>query len=437
MLTCKPPRKLSTKRKQDDVVADSATALHPFFTQQSRTPAVVAEKPLDNIAAVDTTTILPEKSLDDIAAVDTTTMETTLDIADVPPMEKRVKTKYQRKHLNLKCPCPGCENRSFRRHDELRNHTNWVHLGLKKPKHKVPEKKHKCLHIGCEHKIYTSPGRLRMHDDFAHAGIFNFVCNHIDDVSGIPCGYVCERNGDLSEHCRIHADVRPYKCNECSFASKTLTNLNQHWVFRHGPDDHPVNIKLHAKSFQCEDCDKAFGTNENRRCHRMYHHTPEDDPERIAFMAMRRDYMNALYANSPEYRLRSTVRHATSRLLASMGLTKNAKSVALLGCTYDDALEHLNNNDRGLIFGDLEQANHVDHVKPLASFKLGCRVELLKAANFNNLQLLPGPENLSKSDRFTPADALAYAASAGGKAIAELEIGWRAAGVCECPECVL
>jgi hypothetical protein len=73
----------------------------------------------------------------------------------------------------------------------------------------------------------------------------------------------------------------------------------------------------------------------------------------------------------------------------------------------------------------------------MASFKnLKCQVEVLKCMNFNNLQLLPGPENCSKSDTFTPADEAAYAISKAGLAIAELEKGWRAdPEVCKCEEC--
>ncbi|KAJ1464346.1 hypothetical protein T484DRAFT_1869715 [Baffinella frigidus] len=36
---------------------------------------------------------------------------------------------------------------------------------------------------------------------------------------------------------------------------------------------------------------------------------------------------------------------------------------------------------------------HIDHIRPLSSFNVGCKVELLKGANFNNLQLLTAEEN--------------------------------------------
>ena len=102
-------------------------------------------------------------------------------------------------------------------------------------------------------------------------------------------------------------------------------------------------------------------------------------------------------------------------------------------------LDHLNTNDRGLIYGNEGGVLlHIDHIKPLSSFKtLFCRVEMLKAANVNNLRLLPGPENLSKSDTFTTTDSTAYDASKEVLAISELEKGWRAAKICDCELCVL
>jgi hypothetical protein len=74
----------------------------------------------------------------------------------------------------------------------------------------------------------------------------------------------------------------------------------------------------------------------------------------------------------------------------------------------------------------------------MASFKnLKCQVEVNKCMGFNNLQLLPGPENKSKRDSFTSAEEAAYALSKGGMATAELEKGWRADGVCKCELCIM
>jgi hypothetical protein len=73
-----------------------------------------------------------------------------------------------------------------------------------------------------------------------------------------------------------------------------------------------------------------------------------------------------------------------------------------------------------------EGREELDHEKYRGSWRVG----------LNNLQLLPAEENLAKSNRFTAADAAAYAKSVGWMAIAGLEVEWRAQGECACEACV-
>jgi hypothetical protein len=56
--------------------------------------------------------------------------------------------------------------------------------------------------------------------------------------------------------------------------------------------------------------------------------------------------------------------------------------------------------------------------------------------DFNNLQLLPGPENSSKHDSFTSAEEAACAISKAGLDLAERKKGWRADGMCKCELCI-
>ncbi|KAJ1464296.1 hypothetical protein T484DRAFT_1758204 [Baffinella frigidus] len=405
LLACQQPRKLlSTKRKQDDVVADSATALHPFLTsQQPQTSATTLHPFFTRQLRTTSATVAPEKPFDDIARVDTTTPETAQPrvpmvavanetIATVAATETTSKTKKY----------------------------DWL----------------KCLFPGCLHLKFQRPARLRWHDDFIHRGIKNFVCDHIDSESNTKCGFACAEPSHLKDHKRSHSAARLFKCTECSQTCKSKKNRHDHWVAIHAAEDHPDKIKLMIKRHKCDRCPETFRKTSCLTAHRLHNHTPKDDPEYIAFMAKMNAYQNGRYASDVNLRLKAAARSSLHRMLATTGLKKCAKSEAMIGCTFKELMVHLNKNNRGLVYGDPDVDIHVDHIRPLNNFKLGCQLEMLKAVNFNNLQLLPGFENISKRDRFTPADALAYAASAGGKAIAELEIGWRAAGVCECPECV-
>jgi hypothetical protein len=328
-----------------------------------------------------------------------------------------------------------------------------------------------CPHLGCD-KSYRQSNQLKWHQDWVHRGIrTNFVCDHLDDV-GVKCEYAGERPKDIVQHKKKHnPDVRPFSCDhqdadgnvcdyttnhksnlvthkgshmevkrlECSDCPRTFnttTGRQEHWLRMHSPAGHPGRIKLYSKKFKCADCAQTFIQQCNRRSHWLRHHAAAENPKLIAFNLKTRADVKANYANNPIVRIKSHLRGAMQRFLKTLGLSKNTKTEKMVGCTYEELLVHLNSNSRGLVYGMPGVVLHIDHIRPLASFKLGCRLELLKGSNWNNLQLLTAEENMRKSYRFTPADAEAYALSVGGKAIAELEKSWRLAGVCGCEMCV-
>jgi hypothetical protein len=103
------------------------------------------------------------------------------------------------------------------------------------------------------------------------------------------------------------------------------------------------------------------------------------------------------------------------------GFKKTRKTEELVGCTWNHLVEHLENNDRGLKLNDKDV--HVDHIRPLNSFKnLACDFEQRTANNYRNLQLLPAKENMVKSAKF---DYDAWAASDSGKQLIQLNCDWR------------
>ncbi len=351
----------------------------------------------------------------------------------------------------------------------------------------------KCLHSECSHRSFNIPSLLRYHDDFSHKGILHFVCDHVDAESGEKCEKVCEQKRDLTAHKKRHSDIRPYKCChiDCGKAFKTnpglahhqkshsdvrpckcthigcgkafktdpaLTQhqkshsddrpckckhfgcgdafkgedgLEKHWLRMHAPDDHPDKIKQLEK-FKCEDCDDRFFISGDLTKHRLTNHTAKDDPEYIAYRAKDNAYIRERYATDEEFRTAKLMRDSMRRIFDKAGKEKDSSTELLLGVSFEEAVQHLNNNTRGLKVGD---ANiHIDHIRPIASFSLKkCKMEILQCSNINNLQLLPGPENLDKSDRFNDADKEAYEPIR--KIIAALMPAWLARGECSCGQC--
>jgi len=69
----------------------------------------------------------------------------------------------------------------------------------------------------------------------------------------------------------------------------------------------------------------------------------------------------------------------------------------MLGCTVPEAVKYLETNPRGLKL----KGNHIDHIRPLSSFKnLRLPSELRMANHYLNLQLLTPEENMRKGAEF-------------------------------------
>jgi hypothetical protein len=262
--------------------------------------------------------------------------------------------------------------------------------GVKKPL----ERKHRCSQ--CD-RSFVRCDKLQHHVDFVHLKKYHNVCDHVED-NGTKCEYKCERADNLKTHKRAtHTDYRPYKCSDCPKAFATATACREHYL---------------------------------NKC------APKDDPDRLAYLKVRNAYARERYANNDTYRIHKQVALGLRKFMKRMGLGKHTRTKEILGCTYEELIVHLNNNDRGFVYGTSDTDYHIDHIRPIASFKLGCRFELLEACNFNNLQLLTGPENLKKSDTFTPEASEAYYKSVGGIAILALRAVWRTKEVCACESCM-
>ncbi len=198
----------------------------------------------------------------------------------------------------------------------------------------------------------------------------------------------------------------------------------------HALDSHPDKIKVQMKT-TCDDCTKEF-TPSNLNIHRLCNHTAKDDPEYIAWRGKTNAYVRERYATDEEYRARCLMRGAMYRIFERAGKDKDASTELLLGVPFSEAVAHLNNNTRGLKVGDVNI--HIDHIRPVKSFSLKkCKMEILQCSNINNLQLLPGPENLDKRARFNKKDREAYEPIR--KIIAALMPAWLARGECSCGEC--
>ena len=122
-----------------------------------------------------------------------------------------------------------------------------------------------------------------------------------------------------------------------------------------------------------------------------------------AYRVANRDKINARRNNyiktNIQYKLSCRLR--TRLYCALQGNFKNGSAVKDLGCSIDELKTHLESKFQlGMTWDNWSfEGWHIDHIKPLASFDLTDRKQLLLACHYTNLQPLWAIDNLSKGDR--------------------------------------
>jgi hypothetical protein len=138
-----------------------------------------------------------------------------------------------------------------------------------------------------------------------------------------------------------------------------------------------------------------------------------------SYRKLNRDKINKIKRNYRKHKLNTDIQYKLSELLrgrlrnALKGICSSGSAVEYLGCTIPELKSYLESK----FLPDMTWNNwsfygwHIDHIKPLASFDLTVKEQLLEACHYTNLQPLWAKDNLSKgsklshqilSGRFTP-----------------------------------
>jgi hypothetical protein len=124
-----------------------------------------------------------------------------------------------------------------------------------------------------------------------------------------------------------------------------------------------------------------------------------------AYRKANRDKVNTQRNKNRNNRMKTDIQFKLSRVLrrrlykALHGNYKNGSAVKDLGCTIDELKTHLESKfQSGMTWDNWSLKGwHIDHIKPLASFDLTDREQLLIACHYTNLQPLWAKDNLIKS----------------------------------------
>lgn len=116
--------------------------------------------------------------------------------------------------------------------------------------------------------------------------------------------------------------------------------------------------------------------------------------ERI--LAQQKIRLRAKYHNNPQFRLSVILRSRLTSALKYQNAKKANRTCELLGCSFKEAWQHIENT----FANGMSWTNHgkweVDHIIPVASFDLSDPKEQAKAFHFSNLQALWKEDNRSK-----------------------------------------
>ena len=107
--------------------------------------------------------------------------------------------------------------------------------------------------------------------------------------------------------------------------------------------------------------------------------------------------------NDPLFRARINIRNRTREAFAVSFWTKTSRTRDILGCSYDKAFKHIENQFRDGMSWDNYGKWHIDHIIPLCSATTV--EELEKLCHYTNLQPLWAEENILKGGKM-PEDLL-------------------------------
>ena len=111
------------------------------------------------------------------------------------------------------------------------------------------------------------------------------------------------------------------------------------------------------------------------------------------------NYINDRLKIDPQYKLSLSLRR---RLRCALkGNYRSGSAVKDLGCSIEEFKKHIESKFQdGMSWDNWNYEGwHIDHIKPLSSFDLTDRNQLLQACHYTNLQPLWAKDNIAKSDK--------------------------------------
>jgi hypothetical protein len=126
----------------------------------------------------------------------------------------------------------------------------------------------------------------------------------------------------------------------------------------------------------------------------------EDKTQRAKIAAYRNRYVKARKKADPTFRLACALRGRLMTAMHAFGFIKHKRTLELLGCSVPELRRHLESKWLPGMCWENYGEWHIDHIKPIAAFRLQDRDEQNRCFHWSNLQPLWAMDNFSKSDKW-------------------------------------
>jgi hypothetical protein len=207
----------------------------------------------------------------------------------------------------------------------------------------------------------------------------------------------------------IKNDLTPKDWRDITEPKERKKSYRKNWnetnkdYFKKYNHDNKSKIKLHKKAYRelnkekVSKQTKAYRENNRDKINTINKNWRDNNKEKVSKQT--KAYFNNRLKTDVQFKLTHNLR---ARLNSAIkGNYKVGSAVKDLGCSVEVLKSYLESKFQSGMTWDNWALDgwHIDHIKPLASFDLKNREQLLEACHYTNLQPLWAKDNLIKSDK--------------------------------------